>query len=334
MLKTRLGKHLLRAPVHSRFYPSRSFVALHWHFSLLQIAAASVLTWWSLRTPAPGYAVGTLAVLAAAMSIHPNMRGWQKALWMLLMGACLWIEIQAINIDRQQNEKKIAVARDEEREKFQAIADGIQRSIDTSQQQFNATTSRTNKVLSETNHVLDNVTGGDSYAVVLPSTYGEDVDLPLMIENHGDNVLTGVNVMITWQGAFAGKVPPFILDAVNRRANVGTIAPGQRQWLNMTLHTPALVDVGQNAEHVLCAYVDIYAQNFVSVEFLYFKKQDNKWLFKYGIYRQFTTREQAAIRKSLGRVESEVKLEEIDWTDNLNNLKRTGMNTTQITGIK
>jgi hypothetical protein len=299
----------------------------------LQIAAASVLTWWSLRPPAPGYAIGTLAVLAAAMSIQPNMRGWQKAVWMVLMGGCLLVELRAINIDRQQNEQKVATAREEERVKFQIIADGIKKSISTSQHQFNATISRANKILLETNHVLDNVTGGDSYAVVLPSTFGEDVDIPLMIENHGQNVLTGVTVMITWQGAFAGKVPPYILDAVNNRVNVGTIAPGQRQWLNMTLHTKALIDLGKNGQQLLCAYVYIYAQNFVSTEYLFFKKEDARWVFKYGLYRQLSARERAAIFKSKNKWESEVKLEEVDWTDNLNNLKLIGLKTSRMTGV-
>ena len=194
------------------------FVTRHWPFTLLQCGTAVWLGWWLRHLPPPGYAIGLLAVLAAAMTLHVDMRNWQKAVWMLLIGGCLFLEFRAIEHDRTENDSAVTKARKEENDRFDQIAQSMKRSMANNQEQFNATMTRTNRI-------LDNVTGGTSYAVLLPDTFGQDKELPLMIENHGENVLTGVSVMVTFWGAYAGKVPEFILNAVNNRINVGTLAP-------------------------------------------------------------------------------------------------------------
>jgi hypothetical protein len=249
------------------------------------------------------------------MSLHVEMRSWQKAAWMLLIGGCLFLEFRAIGYDRSENEREVAKARKEEKDKFEQIAQSLNRSMENNQEQFNATMTRTNRI-------LNNVTGGASYAVLLPETFGQDKELPLMIENHGENVLTGVSVMVTYWGAYAGKVPDFILNAINNRIFVGTIGPEERQWLNGKLKTDNLAAIEQDGDHVLCAYVYVTAQNFTSQEFLYFKKQGGKWLFKYSVFRNPTKQERKIIVQSKGRFIPNTKLEEIDWTDSLNNLKR------------
>ena len=291
------------------------FLARHWFFFLVQCSASVWVGWWLRYLPPPGYGIGLLAVLAAAMSLHVEMRNWQKAVWMLLIGACLFLEFRAIEHDRTENNSANTKARNEENEKFDQIAQSMKRSIANNQEQFNATMTRTNRI-------LDNVTGGTSYAVLLPDTFGQDKELPLMIENHGENVLTGVSVMVTFWGAYAGKVPDFILNAVNNRINVGTLGPEERLWLDGKLRTDALATVDQDGEKVLCAYVSITAQNFTSREFLYFKKQDGKWMFKYSIFRTETKRETKIIVQTKGKIVPNTKLEEIEWTDSLNNLKR------------
>lgn len=286
----------------------------HWFFAAVQLGTAVWITWWLKHLPPPGYAAGLLAFLAANMTVHEKMRNWHKAGWMLLIGACLFVEFRAVERDRFQHDAEVRQTRDEQNRQFAQIAKGIQDSIDKSQQQFDATMSRTS-------HVLNNITGGSSYAVVLPETFGEDKDLPLMIENHGKNVLTGVSVMFSLWGAFAGKVPDYILNAVNNRAIVGTIGPHERQWLNTSLLMDNLAEVDQDGEHVRCAYILIYAQNFSSQEFLWFKRRDGKWLFKYAIYRSFTKKEQNVLAKSKGKEVPNNLLEKIDWTDNLNDLR-------------
>jgi len=48
----------------------------------------------------PGNAVAIVAGLAAAMSIHTDMKGWQKAFWMILMGVFVVLELKSIKTDR------------------------------------------------------------------------------------------------------------------------------------------------------------------------------------------------------------------------------------------
>ncbi len=79
---------------------------------------------------------------------------------------------------------------------------------------------------------------------------------------------------------------------------------------------------GRMGEHVLCAYVYIYAQNFTAQEYLFFKKQDGKWVFKYSVYRPLTKKERKIVIQSKGRAIPHTKLEEIDWTDDMNRVKR------------
>jgi hypothetical protein len=78
-----------------------------WFFRLTQIVSLTLFLYWWWRLPVPGYAIGVLAVLAAMMSLHieARMQWWDKAEWLLLMGAFLVTELNAINLDRAEQEK-------------------------------------------------------------------------------------------------------------------------------------------------------------------------------------------------------------------------------------
>ena len=66
--------------------------------------------WWYCHSLPPGYAIGVLAVLAAAMSIHleAKMQWWEKSIWMLLMGAFLILELRAISAQEEVHKKELA----------------------------------------------------------------------------------------------------------------------------------------------------------------------------------------------------------------------------------
>jgi hypothetical protein len=99
------------------------FSRQHRFFSISQIVAALLIGWWWPHLPSPGYAVAVIAVLAAAMSIHTDMPGPQKAIWMVLIGAFLLIEFRAIKKDREENDKLQAGIRQEERNSFKSVLD-------------------------------------------------------------------------------------------------------------------------------------------------------------------------------------------------------------------
>lgn len=64
-----------------------------------------------------------LACVAAAMSVHGDMRKWQKVLWMLLIGALLVVELRAISHDRAETDAKSLAAAGEQQQQFKTIRD-------------------------------------------------------------------------------------------------------------------------------------------------------------------------------------------------------------------
>jgi hypothetical protein len=74
----------------------------YWFYLICQfIAAVFVFRWIGYaHLPWAGVAVAGVAGLAAIMSIHPDLRPWQKVIYILLIGAFLVTEFRAIRKDR------------------------------------------------------------------------------------------------------------------------------------------------------------------------------------------------------------------------------------------
>ena len=92
---------------------------------LLQLGTAvCIWRWWPTeRLPNPGYAVAIVAGVAAAMSIHADMRGWQKSLWMVLIGFLLVIELRSISNDRAEANTKATHDRKLQDDAFRIVLD-------------------------------------------------------------------------------------------------------------------------------------------------------------------------------------------------------------------
>lgn len=92
-------------------------------FFVLQIACLPLAIWWIRYShlPPPGWAVAFIAGAAAAMSVHDDMKGWQKGLWMLIIGAFLVTELRAIRKDRIGAEHQANVDRKTQEDAFSAI---------------------------------------------------------------------------------------------------------------------------------------------------------------------------------------------------------------------
>ncbi len=107
------------------------------------------------------------------MSIHGEMRGWQKAIWMLLIAALLGVELRAISKDRTETEARALQTQKAQEESFRAIreqqaADFKQTAgdLDTEIQQSNALMSQVVRTNATAQKTLLNVTGGDSFVVL------------------------------------------------------------------------------------------------------------------------------------------------------------------------
>lgn len=113
-----------------------------WFFFLIQlVAVVYVFLWWK-SPPVPGYAIGSLAALAAFMSVHVGMRSWQRIIWMSLIGAFLVIEFRAIRTDRTQYSEKEAENRIKENQQFDSIATKLTTAMNQNQAEFEETMSR------------------------------------------------------------------------------------------------------------------------------------------------------------------------------------------------
>ena len=112
-------------------------------FLALELACVPLAFWWLpySHLPPPGWAVAFIAGAAAAMSVHDDMKGWQKGIWLLIIGAFLITELRAINKDRagsddralaEQKAQDLAFQgmRAEQNADFNVTAEGLKTAID------------------------------------------------------------------------------------------------------------------------------------------------------------------------------------------------------------
>jgi hypothetical protein len=111
-------------------------------FFVLELACIPLALWWIpySHLPEPGWAVALIAGAAAAMSVHDDMKGWQKLIWLLVIGAFLITELRAIHKDRVDNDAKALEdrraqdlafkgVRDSQDADFKATAGGLEAAI-------------------------------------------------------------------------------------------------------------------------------------------------------------------------------------------------------------
>ncbi len=93
-------------------------------FLCLQFIIAVVILVFLRFLPPPGWAVAVMAAAAVFISLQGDMRGWQKAFWMVLICALLLVELRSISADRTQSDKRASDDRQMQYEEFQKIENG------------------------------------------------------------------------------------------------------------------------------------------------------------------------------------------------------------------
>lgn len=160
---------------------------------------AIVDTPWHLSI---GVFIGVLGFLGVVVPLFRGKMGrLEKAAWMAFLAILLILEIRSIHLDQVQHDREKALASCEELRSFQEIASTLKSSIAASQTQFDTTIGHVDSVLKTTQNVaslsqknLNNITGGDSYAYVVPQDSGPVI--PLSLHNYGKNILSGVSITI------------------------------------------------------------------------------------------------------------------------------------------
>jgi len=82
-------------------------------------ASFALFTWVTWCLPPSGYGVVAMAVVAGIMAIRPEMGGWERSLWFVVLVCFAIVEIRAINHDREQAHGE-----------FTEIVSGLKTSVD------------------------------------------------------------------------------------------------------------------------------------------------------------------------------------------------------------
>lgn len=238
---------------------------------VLVLAGAVLSAYWLFRIPAPGYSVTVMGVAAALMAARTKATGYEKAGWMLLMFALLFVELRAIRKDRLGSEAKQAQAEKDLKQNFSDIGEGIKVSIAESDRNFAAT-------MGKTNQVLENITGGDSFAYVSPQNFSGD-RFAGVVWNNGEQALSGLTLTIAhtsepdWGGAFF------------RPIFIGTIGPHEYAPIPTFIFQPKADEkTGQDSYWIMLS-----AQNGTASQSLWFRRDRNNpanWAYSFQVSKQ------------------------------------------------
>lgn len=141
-----------------------------WGF-LCQLVFVGFILYWSWRwpnhVPVPGYAVTILGVAAVVMAVRADrFTRIENIIWIGVAVALCFVEIRAIRQDREVAARDQAEARKKEEDNFQKIAEGIARSIQESDVNFEQTMRRSDRIIAGVGDSVRMQTGGDSFAYI------------------------------------------------------------------------------------------------------------------------------------------------------------------------
>jgi len=248
----------------------RSHLQHHLLFYLAQLGAVALAIHWWRNLPAPGYAVAVLAFLAAVMSIHGDMRPWQKAVWMLLIGACLVVEFRAITKDRadyadaeERRRKDAEATRHGENDRFDSIANSLNANIQISQQHFSAMMLRMERAAKSQKQTFDWISGGDAFVTVMVDIR----TLQLEVVTQGPQPLRDVYLNIF-------NVTP---ENIRETFNTAFIVPVGTVYPTVIRHLDRQLPVSGNSASF---QINIYQTNGFFTEYLNLEKPGNFWQIK------------------------------------------------------
>jgi hypothetical protein len=193
-----------------------------------------VQAWWQWHPPIGVY-VGLLAVVGVLV---PWFRGAdigkrEKAFWTFLMFLFVFLEIRTLYLDRDQHDAEQALARCQQLQSFNQIAQTLGTAITNSQAQFQITMQGVQKVFDKTQQAADTatdavntVTGGKGFCYIQLATVdvlGKKTDrlVPTMTVR-GTKILWRVNAHVVDYKAFQADTRPVEVGDVMDRDAVNT----------------------------------------------------------------------------------------------------------------
>jgi len=160
---------------YSKRFLQNYFAKRHLVFAVIQIGGVGLAIYFAVRPPAPGYAIGLLAFLAAVMTVHLEMIPAHRFVWSVLLAAFLVIEIQAIRIDRAESVAKETARREDESDQFKKVLDAQNLTFAANQANFADAIGRLEFLTNEQ-------TGGNSIPILYNSDARADADGGVTLE--------------------------------------------------------------------------------------------------------------------------------------------------------
>jgi hypothetical protein len=265
----------------------RSLSSTHRAFLLFQVAAIAFAIFWLFRLPPTGYAAVVLGVVAIVMSLHEDMKNWQKAIWMFIISVFLLVEFRAINKDRSDQQTAQNKFNQDLADRFDGIGNGIRGAIQNSDENFNKTMSQLMRSF-ETEKRTESQTQPKADLVVTsivwkaPLKIGEKEEYTVHFENRGNANAHDVTILSypygglpDSEGAQAEIIKMFAEDrkTMVKQIQSGPATPGQ-QLLSGSFATQVLTGEMMNA------FVSHTATIYVIVEFRY-ADIAGKWVSDY-----------------------------------------------------
>ncbi len=158
----------------------------------LLIVGPVFLAYWNLHIPLPGKAIAAVGVGAALMTVLGEMKPAEKAGWIFLLSAFVWLEFVAIRTDRESAEAAASAAQREQAKHFQEVLDANSRSLTMTLDNFQRVNQQEQRTFSTAHELLNAMTGGKTFPeALLVWRYGK-----LSIVADGKDPLTDVTVSV------------------------------------------------------------------------------------------------------------------------------------------
>jgi hypothetical protein len=192
-----------------------------------------LFAWFSWHLPPSGYGVVVMTVVAGIMAIRPEMGGWERSLWFVLLVCFSIIEIRAINHDREQAKDEfteITAGLKTSVDQGKVAVNGLQTTIKEGREHFDATVTGLEKNLRAT-------TGGDSYCYAVFGNESPDHRTKLLFVIHrGSFPLRNAHLRLVDQMKASELAKEFgpslsVLQQSETNYSLGDIGNGQSETL-------------------------------------------------------------------------------------------------------
>ena len=269
--------------------------------------------WWQWHPPIGSY-IGFLAFLGVVVPLFRDLGKIgprEKAIWTLVIFALFGLELRTLYLDRDEHDAEQALIRCRELESFQHIADTLSGAIAQANAQYTSTINHVDGVLATTQEVgklsqqtLENVTGGNSYAYVIPATVVPrvgfshpvtvDTRFSAWVQNNGKHILSGVFVSVVKMKNASGISDGGLIGPIE----VGVMSGNSRVMLPRFFMNPE----GDGTDHY---FITITAQNGNYDEDLYFRKSKDGtgWAYRLTVNKRTLAKNGYPIHALLKTVE-------------------------------